>query len=277
MISCPPRIFFCSLFFTVAVASVFGQGDTTFTQKHLDIFEVRGVIEVDGQLDDSGWQNVKQHGEFWEQAPEDGRPASLSTKVMVAYSNDGIYVAAILKDPDGQIVTTLKRDNMGGNDSFIVVIDPVNQKSNGFAFGVNTYGAQTEILLSPTNGDDSWDNRWRSATQVFDDGWNVEMFIPFSSLRFDKNNKTWGINFVRLDQGSNESHVWSPVPRQFDAADMGYYGQMHWDKAPSGKKGNISLIPYVNANTRKDFNSGNGAKTEINAGGEMPKLDCQPG
>ena len=268
MIYCLWRIFISWLFILTSLTVVNGQNDTSFVAKKLEIFEVTGTIQIDGQLDDVGWQNVEKYGDFSEQAPEDGKPASLSTEVMVAYSLDGIYVGAILKDPDGPIVTTLKRDNMGGNDSFIVVMDPVNQKSNGFAFGVNTYGAQTEILLSPTNGDDSWDNRWRSATQILDDGWNVEMFIPFTSLRFDKNNNIWGINFVRLDQGSNESHVWSPVPRQFDAADMGYYGQMVWDKAPSGKKGNIAVIPYVNASNRKDFNAGEDAKTEINIGGD---------
>ena len=107
-----------------------------------------------------------------------------------------------------------------------------------YSFSVNALGAQTETLISPDGIDESWDNKWLVAVQSEIDRWTVEMAIPFKTLRFKTDLSEWGINFVRVEPGSNETYVWSPVPRQFDAFDLGYLGSLQWDRAPTktGKK-----------------------------------------
>jgi len=222
-------------------------------------------INIDGILNEETWIHSEMQKDFWEVSPQDGKRASQETEVKMAYSSDGIYVGAILHDNNGQVISSLKRDNFGGSDGFVVVIDPLAQKTNGFAFAVNAGGAQTEILLSENNGDDSWNNRWRSAVTTYHDHWIVEIFIPFTTLRFDKDNLEWGINFVRFDIGSNEEHVWSPVPRQFDPGDLGYCGKLIWDQVPAEQKRNVSLIPYTTIRTDNDPD---GTKHSVNVGGD---------
>ena len=129
--------------------------------------------------------------------------------------------------------------------------DPVNEKSNGFVFAVNPEAVQSESLVTGQTGrrgssgsssgsNGSWDNKWYSEVQIFEDKWTVEMAIPFKSLRFgDK--REWGVNFVRGDAKNNSYHVWSPVPVQFRGIDLGYTGKLIWDKAPAKAKKNISL------------------------------------
>lgn len=244
------------------------QSDTSFVQRKISIRKAQGPINIDGVLDEEAWTYADIQGNFWEQSPEDRRRATLQTVVRTLYDDQGIYIAATLFDDNGQVITTLKRDNFDSNDAFAVVIDPVNKKTNAFGFGVSAMNGQTELLLSPNNGDDSWDNRWRSATRIYSDRWEVELFIPFKTLRFDRNNKIWGVNFIRVELGNNESHVWSPVPRQFDVADMGYYGQLVWDEAPQGQKGNVSLIPYTTVSASKNSTTDAPTKTEFDIGGD---------
>lgn len=249
--------YFTTLIFITLSVSLSAQEDFDFerNRRSMDIFKTSEKIVIDGKLDEQVWLSNKSYGGFYEQSPLDGIPASKVTEVMVSYDENNLYVAAILKDDKNYVINTLKRDNFGNEDAFAVVIDPQNQKSNGFAFGVNALGAPTEALMAPDDTDPGWDNKWKSATQNHDDHWTVEFAIPFKTLRFKSDNKTWGINFFREESGSNENHVWSPVPRQFDGIDIGYFGLLEWDEAPQRKGKNIALIPYTSARVDHDATS----------------------
>lgn len=264
----PPSTRFLLLVVIICLKSNFSLAqDTTFVQRSMSIVQTTGPITIDGELNEEAWTQAALQDDFWEAAPEDGRKARLKTEVKVLYSSEGIYIGATLYDDNGQVITSLKRDKFGG-DGFVVVIDPLAQKTNGFAFAVTAGGAQTEILLSTNSGDDSWNNRWRSATKVFQDRWAAEFFIPFKTLRFDKGNLEWGINFVRFEPGLNEAHVWSPVPRQFDPGDMGYCGKLVWDNVPAKQKRNATLIPYSTVRTSNDFSREGSKKTSLDVGGD---------
>ncbi|MEL6717130.1 MAG: DUF5916 domain-containing protein [Bacteroidota bacterium] len=133
---------------------------------------------------------------------------------------------------------------------------------------MNAKGAQSEALITPTDADPSWDNRWFVEVQNYADRWTIEMAIPYKSLRFKTDIATWGINFIRNDPGSNEVHVWSPVPRQFDAFDIGYLGQLNWDVAPASVGKNVSLIPYAKAENNQSFEPKTPAETQLEVGGD---------
>ncbi|MBT8220724.1 MAG: carbohydrate binding family 9 domain-containing protein, partial [Bacteroidia bacterium] len=265
----PIKPILCAIVLVVWIGLQFShaQVDSTFAPKTMQISSIKGVITIDGEFNEATWKQAKVYSGFFEQSPQDGRPASKETEVQIAYDESGIYLAATMYDDPNILVTSLKRDSWGQSDEFAILFDPVNAKANGMAFGVNALGAQTEALLFPNDADDSWDNRWRSATRNYEDRWTLEAYIPFKSLRFEKNNLVWGLQFVRNDPGTNQTHVWSPVPRQFADADFGYFGQMFWDQAPQGQAGNINLIPYVSGLTRKD-NANNTTEDDIQIGGD---------
>ncbi len=265
---CNTKLRLAVLIFCFISTYLQAQSDTSFIRRTLNITAITNEIKIDGIVDDEAWANIPVQTDFWQQQPVDNKRADIQTEVKVGYSSDGIYISAVMFDDNGQVISTLKRDNFGGNDGFVVIIDPIHQRNNGFAFALNAGGAQTEILLSPNNGDDSWDNRWRSGAKQYEDRWTIEMFIPYKTLRYDKDNLEWGINFVRFDQGLNESHVWSPVPRQFDPGDLGYCGTMIWDQEPAQQKSNIALIPYATINTTNNFNPHERPKTSFATGGD---------
>ncbi len=216
-----------------------------FIKKSLTVEKTDDKISIDGALNELVWQSIEKHTDFYQQSPLDGIKASKVTEVQITYDENNVYIAATLFDDNDYVINTLKRDNFGNSDGFAVLFDPQNQKANGYGFGVNTFGASTEALISAENDDPGWDNKWKVATQIYDDRWTLEMSIPFKTLRFKKNQSIWGINFVRVEPGSNETYVWSPVPRQFNAIDIGYYGELHWDNSPQNQGKNIALIPYV--------------------------------
>lgn len=247
---------------------LYSQVDEKVKARQLNIYQASSPINVDGVLDEQVWQEASKSSDFLMQAPIDGEPAKKKTEIQIVYTSDAIYVAATMYDDEEHIVNTLKRDNFTGSDAFCVLFDPVNQKSNGFGFGVNVLGAMTEVLITEDGSDDSWDNRWKTIAKSYVDRWTVEMEIPFKTLRYEEGKKVWGINFARLDPGTNETHVWSAVPRQFGFTDVGFFGELIWDEAPVKQGKNISLIPYVTASANKNNAAGEDWGNKLNVGGD---------
>ncbi len=225
-------------------------------------------MEIDGRLEDPAWQKAAVAKDFWMAFPIDGEKAPLQTEVRATYDDDFLYISAVCHGTNDYIIQTLKRDiDFWEGDVFAVVIDPVNQRSNGFNFGVNPYNVQMEATIAgqignranltgsgpPTGINPSWDNKWFSAVSNHEDRWIVEMAIPFKTLRYDASKSTWGINFIRGDIRSNSYHTWAPVPVQWLTVDLGYTGALVWDSPPKAQKRNVSVIPYLTTAYDQDF------------------------
>ena len=219
-------------------------------QQLVQLGKINKPIKVDGALD-SLWNEFEVLTDFKKSAPIDSGLALSKTEVRICYDNKYFYVyAKCYESKKGKhIVQSLKRDfSYPRTDAFVVFIDPFDDGVNGFSFSCNPYGAQREGLLESGGAQGvttSWDNKWYSATQVSDTVWSVEMAIPFNSLRFTENNKTWGINFSRNDQKNNEISTWVHVPRNFNVANLAFTADVNWAETPPANGKNISIIPYI--------------------------------
>ena len=257
--------FFLSFYFWVLSYVLFAQNNAEVYQ--LNIQRMNEKIRLDGVLDESFWEDVEIATNFWLNFPVGGTPVDneVQTTVKITYDDDFIYLGVECYGKGPFLVQSLKRDNdsFWNGDAFAVVFDPVNERTNGVIFGVNPAGVQTEALITGeparrggqlSGYNKAWDNKWYTQASVTENGWTAEMMIPFKSLRFGRKGH-WGINFIRVDARNNANHSWAPVPIQFYGTDLGYLGQLIWDKPPRNEKGNISLVPYLLGNVYKDYES----------------------
>ncbi|MEM1122222.1 MAG: DUF5916 domain-containing protein [Bacteroidota bacterium] len=255
-----------------------GEAEDRQQQYQISIKKTTEKIKIDGQLDEAVWQSADKVSDFWLSFPVDDEKAKLQTEVKAAYDDNFLYIAAKMTDPNATIIQTLKRDvDFWNGDNIVIVLDPVNQKSNGFMFGVNPYGVQMEGLLTGNTGsrgsrpgtgsmNQDWDNKWYSRASRSAEGWIAEVAIPFKSLRYDETKTTWGINFIRTEASNSTFHVWSQVPVQFRSVDLNYTGALVWDKPPKKAKGNISIIPYISGGAVKDFEAATPTDKTLNTG-----------
>ena len=257
--------FFLLFYFWVLSYVLFAQNNGEEYQ--LNIQRMDEKIHLDGVLDESFWEDVEIATNFWLNFPVGGTPVDdeVQTTVKITYDDDFIYLGVECYGKGPFLVQSLKRDNdsFWNGDAFAVVFDPVNERTNGVIFGVNPAGVQTEALITGeparrggqlSGYNKAWDNKWYTQASVTENGWTAEMMIPFKSLRFGRKGH-WGINFIRVDAQNNANHSWAPVPIQFYGTDLGYLGQLIWDKPPRNEKGNISLVPYLLGNVYKDYES----------------------
>ena len=188
---------------------------------------VNATATIDGVLDEPVWQQAVRLTGFSLYTPVDQRPAPDSTEVLVWYSTTAIYFGIRAFEPHGAVrVTLADRDRVSSDDNVEIQIDTFEERRRAFVFIVNPLGVQADGTknegggfipgsnVSPGQNDLSADFRWQSRGRVTSFGYEVEIRIPFSSLRFPVGGRQrWGLQFVRHVQHSGYEETWTPVRR----------------------------------------------------------------
>lgn len=167
----------------------------------INIMPTTTPVKIDGQVSDAAWTKASKLDNFVETYPGDNIEPDVKTKAFVTYDDHNFYVAFVCyDDPKGIRATMCQRDQYSGDDIVTVFIDPYANASWAYWFRVNPYGIQKDFLWTPLIGSDQgYDLIWESAAVVTDSGWQAEMAIPFSSMRFpNKDVQTWKVDFERM-------------------------------------------------------------------------------
>ena len=185
-------------------------------------------IVVDGLLDDPVYEQVAAIDGFVQQLPDEGAPATEPTEIWILFDDDNIYLSARCWDsqPDRMVADEMTRDARAiwRNELLSVIFDTFHDGRNGMNFSTNPLGGLMDNLVTDESAVNlDWNTVWDAQTSFFEQGWMVEMMIPFKSLRFKAGGgeQTWGINVSRRVQWKNESSFLSPVP-----ASLGYRGML---------------------------------------------------
>jgi hypothetical protein len=243
-------------------------GETFQRDYRYEIEKTTAQIKLDGELNEPVWATTPKTSSFWLKFPNDkGRPKN-GTEVSMVYDDKFIYFAFTVQDSGKAFIQSLKRDNgHDGNDCVGIILDPTNQRTNGFFFVVNAFNAQSEDQLPiPDENAWSWDNRWYSGTKRYKDKWTAEIAIPFKTLRYTTDKLLWGINFLRVDPIQNEYSVWTHLPVNFPSHSLVYTGALVWKTPPPPAGGNNAFIPYINGELSKDNQNNLPLKSKLNAG-----------
>jgi hypothetical protein len=166
----------------------------------LHITKTTGEIKVDGWLQDAGWRGAARADHFVENDPGNQIKPPVDTRAFVTYDENNLYVAVVCYDDPTRVRASLcERDRLYAEDNVGVFIDTYGDAAWAYTLNVNPYGIQADALWSNGHGeDDTYDLIWASAGRITDSGWQVEMAIPFASLRFPNiPEQTWKLDFWR--------------------------------------------------------------------------------
>jgi len=214
--------------------------------------------DIDGLIDDAVWAEATPLAAFLQSQPDEGAEPTERTEVRLLYDTEAIYISARMWDskPDAAVSTVLRRDEShDNNDAFAVTLDTYHDHRNGYFFETNALGARFDAQIIGEGGTSrrgfgatfnaDWDAVWRSAGHVHDDGWSVEIAIPFWVLRFDRSNmEAWGINFRRTLKRNAELDFWAPIPRQFNATRLSLSGMLVGMESVARPR-NLQIKPFV--------------------------------
>ena len=192
---------------------------TARLSRRLTATKATGPINIDGRLDDEAWRDAPIANGFTQSEPTEGAPARFDTDVKILYDDENVYVGAFNHDdnPELAIANELRKDfSVIESDLFGVVLDTFHDQRNGYMFEVNPKGARwdAQCFNDSREVNANWDGVWFVATSMGEDGWFVELKIPFKTLKFTgASPQTWGMNFLRRNRRFNEDSFWAPLQR----------------------------------------------------------------
>ena len=208
-------------------------------------------LTFDGRLDDPIYTTVPGASGFVQQEPTEGAPASDKTEVWVFFDDQNIYVGARLWEthPDRRVTSDMRRDasNLYNNDHIGVLFDTFDDRRNGFGFSSNAQGGMFDWQVTNDQPSNNWNGLWEVKTADFDQGWTVEMVIPFRSMRFKEGSREWGINFRRMVRWRNELTFLSQVPASWGRrglSKVSSVGSLVGLESPT-KLRNLDVKPYA--------------------------------
>src|SRR5438094_2470252 len=185
---------------------------------------------IDGKLDDEVWKQAVVLKDFYQIRPGDNIAPSKPTEVFIGYDSKTLYFGFHCYDDERDKVraTVAKRDEVFGDDNVRVFLDTFNDQRRAYVLGWNPLGIQQDGIMTEGSGTDfSVDIVMESKGMLTNDGWTVEVAIPFKSLRYEAGKgKLWGFhverNFFRFN---DEMDSWLPISRDI-SSDLAQEGHL---------------------------------------------------
>ena len=164
-----------------------------------------GDIQIDGDLSESVWQNAKIIPIEFEIEPANNVPTMKKTLVYILYSGKELFIAyQAFEDPENIRASIRSRDAKGfwTDDVIIAHIDTFRDARSNVCLAVNPMGSQFDFLYENfgprATFDVNFNINYESVGKINNDGYVVEMRVPFSEIAFEDNsNQIWNMRFRR--------------------------------------------------------------------------------
>ena len=218
----------------------------TAVKKELPAVKMEHPPTIDGVLDDKCWQDAPKANTFIDERTE--KPAKNQSVGYLVYTDTAIYVGLHLYDdmPD-KIVARQTKDQtrFQGEDSVSFSLDPfhTHQLSDRNFFMVNPLGTKYAHIATGRAEKSEWIGLWKTAAQIVEDGWIVEMEIPWQMLDYPDTTEPigMGINIDRFQQRTGEKSWWSNLGIPEFRENDGYWV----DVLPPPRKRELKVLPYI--------------------------------
>ncbi|NJD19149.1 MAG: carbohydrate binding family 9 domain-containing protein, partial [Gemmatimonadetes bacterium] len=232
---------------------------------------VRAVepMRIDGVLDEPVWQRAPAVSGFRQRWPVDGAPATEDTEVRVAFDQRAIYFGLMMHDSEpGRIMRSIlhREGRIDKDDRVIIALDTYHDRRSAYIFALNSFGPQgdahfpNERLVFPD--DWKWEGVYESAARVTERGWELEVAIPLTTIRFDpESTGTMGVAFYRSIRRKNEEVTWPHIPLAYTGTLEGGMDQASRFATLTGLEGlrpgrHIEVKPFVIGGAQRTAGTG---------------------
>ncbi len=144
-------------------------------------------IRIDALDNEPAWASALELKGFTAFAPVPGQPPADDTTVRIMADKKALYVFFQAWDSEPQRIHTGlgRRDTRFDDDWVGLYLDTAGTAQRAYMFMVNPHGIQVDgTRVAGTDSDNSsWDTQWYSRGRMTDRGYQVELSIPWRSVR----------------------------------------------------------------------------------------------
>ena len=197
----------------------------TWVRPKITLATTETTPKIDGELNDECWKTATKGTGFFRFPTKE--PIEQQTEVWMCSSKKSLLIAFHCLESQPETIKALETQRNGKldqDDRVLILIDSQNSRRGASEFWVNANGTQLQSLDGGSADNQAWQGDWTAATKRTNDGWIVEIEIPFSLLKYPKGARQFGMFVARKKSSESTFMTWPYCP-------------------PEGNGGNIS--PYL--------------------------------
>lgn len=254
-----PWIHFLTLLLTILTASIPARTNPV----QIPFLDQPALI--DGIIGAEEWAAAGVLELAFETQPGENIPASLRTEVRLYHDRHQLYFAIKAFDPrPDQIRCRLaQRDQIDSDDLVNINLDTFNDERRNYYFGCNPLGVQRDGVET-LGGDPSWDGIWDSAGRITSEGYELEVAIPFSTIRFQRTGQEqiWGLDISRwVPRAFRQRLGLVPIERGHNAYQTQFLKIRGFSGILPGK--NLEIVPTLTADRDEKRSRPDGSSWEL--------------
>ncbi|GAB3350953.1 hypothetical protein GCM10027430_14290 [Lysobacter tyrosinilyticus] len=210
------------------------------------------AIVVDGRVDEPDWAQATLYDDFKITEPYRMTPPDpgTGTQARMLSTPEGIVVSFVLQQAHDiqRVKPRLERDQEDPADSVNFIIDFDGDSNAGYSFTVGLSGSILDGVVSNENVVNyDWDTDWSWAVSETEEGWQVEMLIPWTVAPMrgtDTPTRAVNVYFSRQLGGSGERMAFPAVSTERGR----YLSGFEKVEIPQYRKALFHYWPYLTAN-----------------------------
>lgn len=194
---------------------------------------------IDGRLDEPAWEKAPRVSGFTFYNKHELAP--VQTSFRATYDDRALYLGVECDEPEGKRLTLGTADNHDSHASVFagecieVFVDPLHEHTGYYQIAAGLGGS----IYDGRGGDATWNSRTQARCSLREDGWCLEMAIPWADLEVKpRPGMVVGFNVCRdRNVGDRQWTTWSQIAANFH--DPMHFGHLVLSPTPEmlGKLG----------------------------------------
>jgi len=167
----------------------------------VDVARTAGPITIDGRIDEPAWADAVPITDFVRSAPTEGGAPPGMTEVRFLYDDSALYIAVRIDHARPVRYRWAPREDLNQDDQIGIFLDTFQDERAGYVFYLNPIGVQQDLRVNAERWNFYWDAVIDSMGQVNGTSWDLEVAIPFRSLKYPAVDgpQDWGLILQRID------------------------------------------------------------------------------
>ena len=232
-----------------------------------------GVV-IDGEIDEGVWQDIAYFDNMRVSIPDIGTPGKYATKMRMFATEKGMYVSADMEQPRDTLVRRMsRRDDFIDRDVFGITLDVSGEGKIGYWFFIALGDSQSDGKVLPERRyQRDWDGPWIGKSTVTDNGWSIEMFLPWSMMSMPETVGARNIGFAasRIISHANERYQWPG----YGVTSARFVSALNKIEVQGVQpRTQIAMVPFIAATSEQVYN-----ESDVRVGADLswkpsPKLE----
>jgi hypothetical protein len=168
-------------------------------------------IVIDAQADEAAWAQALVVDEWTVYYPTPEGEPEVHAVARLLVDDRALYLHLRVEDPEPARVRAhlTRRDGFWGDDWAGLYLDPSGEAQRAYMFLCNPLGVQADATRMAGQGDEmSWDGTWDSAGRLTDFGYELEIRVPWRTVRHPAELDKVGVSLLRSSGRTGERASW---------------------------------------------------------------------